>query len=258
MPPFSQVRFVLVETSHPGNVGAAARALKTMGFGRLVLVSPRHPNIVRKQEAIALASGALDVLDAAQVVDSVEQALAGAQLTVALTARPREFGPQRSDPRSVAAAAAAWLGTPSPDDGGREVAFVFGNERYGLPNDAVARCAQVVHIPTNPDYSSLNLAQAVQLIAWEMRSALLADAPAALPKIGFAGELASSEQVEQMYAHLEAALVAVGFLDPEQPKRLMPRLRRLFSRTQLECEEVNILRGIARRIDALAGARGED
>jgi len=259
---FSRVRVVLVETSHPGNVGSVARAMKTMGFGgqpgSLVLVSPREPGVLTHPEAVALASGADDVLAGARIVEDVESALAGTAFTVAMTARQREFGPPRLLPRAAAARGQAVLAA----DGGGIIAFVFGNERYGLPNDAVLRCSAVTHIPANPAYASLNLAQAVQLIAYEMRLALLegqavaGEASDGAPNIGYAGEPATAEQVESMFGHLQAGLVAIGFLDPDNPRKLMPRLRRMFARAGLEREEVNILRGIAKRM--LLASDGDD
>ncbi|MCA3184763.1 MULTISPECIES: RNA methyltransferase [unclassified Cupriavidus] len=262
---FSRVRVVLVETSHPGNVGSVARAMKTMGFGgqpgSLVLVSPREPGVLAHPDAVAMASGADDVLAGARIVDDVESALAGTAFTVAMTARQREFGPPRLLPRAAAARGHDVLAA----DGGAIIAFVFGNERYGLPNDAVLRCSAVTHIPANPAYASLNLAQAVQLITYEMRLALLEGQPGqsgpgeasdGTPNIGYAGEPATAEQVESMFDHLHAGLVAIGFLDPDNPRKLMPRLRRMFARAGLEREEVNILRGIARRM--LMARDGQD
>jgi tRNA/rRNA methyltransferase len=236
---FSRLRFVLVETSHPGNIGAAARAIKTMGFSRLTLVNPRFADAVEHPEAIAFASGAQDILAAARIVGSIDEALAGCNYAAALTSRLREFSPPVLTPRVLAGQAAA--------DQRLEIALVFGNERYGLPNEAVEKCNALINIPANPDYSSLNLAQAIQVLAYECRVAALGDGlPAS--SVGFHGEAAGIEQIDGMYAHLEQALIAVDFLDPENPKKLMPRIRRLFSRTQLETEEVNILRGIARQI----------
>lgn len=258
---FSRTRFVLLETSHPGNVGAAARALKTMGFGRLILVNPRVAEVHRHPDAIAMASGADDVLAAAEVVSDLDEALGGAAYSVALTARLREFGPQRQSPRKVAYQATQLMHLPDV-----ELALLFGNERYGLPNSAVERCQMVTHIPANPAYSSLNLAQAVQLMAYELRAAHLMEveegeeewtgtakvaahaAKKTQDAIGFVGVPASGAQIEGMFAHLEQALTVIGFLDPASPKKLMPRLRRLLGRAQLETEEVNILRGIARKI----------
>lgn len=259
---FSRVRVVLVETSHPGNVGSVARAMKTMGFGdvpgSLVLVTPREPDVLTHPDAVAMASGADDVLAGARIVDDIESALAGTAFTVAMTARQREFGPPRLLPRAAASRGRAVLAA----DDTAVIAFVFGNERYGLPNDAVLRCSAVTHIPANPAYASLNLAQAVQLIAYEMRLALLEEQEAAggvpdgAPNIGYSGEPATAEQVESMFGHFQSGLVAIGFLDPDNPRKLMPRLRRMFARAGLEREEVNILRGIAKRM-LLAGRQTE-
>ncbi|QWC89668.1 RNA methyltransferase [Cupriavidus metallidurans] len=261
---FAHVRVVLVETSHPGNVGSVARAIKTMGFGHvpgsLVLVSPREPGVVSHPDAVAMASGADDVLASATIVDSIEAALAGTAFTVAMTARQREFGPPRLLPRAAVAKARSVLEA----DPATTVAFVFGNERFGLPNDAVLRCSAVTHIPANPVYASLNLAQAVQLIAYEMRLALLEaqETAGGLPDvagdIGYAGDPATTEQIEAMFGHLQAGLAAIGFLDPANPRKLMPRLRRLFARTGLEREEVNILRGIAKRMLLTGDAKHDD
>jgi tRNA/rRNA methyltransferase len=236
---FNRLRFVLVETSHPGNIGAVARAMKTMGFSQLVLVRPRFRDALMHEESIAFASGALDVLSNAQVVNSIEEALDGCNFAAALSARLREFSPPVTTPRVLAAQLAG--------DAGLDAALVFGSERYGLPNEIIEKCNVLINIPANPAYSSLNLAQAVQLLAYEARMAGLGDT---LPQtaIGFQGEAADVAQIDGMYAHLEQALIAIDFLDPANPKKLMPRLRRLFSRSGLETEEVNILRGIARQI----------
>jgi len=241
--PFAATRFVLVEPSHPGNVGAAARALKTMGFGQLVLVRPRVPDVQHDPEAIAMASGADDVLSAARVVASLEQALVGVQWSLALSARPREYGPPIIMPRVAAAQAAAILRDPQA-----VVALVFGNERTGLANEDVDRCSAIAHVPANPLYTSLNLAQAVQVLAYELRLAYM-DGAELPPDTGRApAPLASSDEIEGMFAHLEQALTALDFFDPANPKKLQPRLRSLFARTGLEREEVNILRGIAKHI----------
>lgn len=235
---FSRLRFVLVETSRAGNIGAAARAMKTMGFSELVLVNPRFPDALADPEAVAFASGAQDVLEGARIVGSIGEALEGCNFAAAVSARLREFSPPVWAPRAFAAHVAR--------QGELNAALIFGNERFGLPNQIVEQCNVLINIPANPDYSSLNLAQALQVLAYECR---VADAsPAAESAIGFHGEAASLEQIEGMYQHLEQALVAIDFLDADNPKKLMPRLKRLFSRTQLETEEVNILRGIARQI----------
>lgn len=254
---FTSTRFVLVEPSHPGNVGAAARALKTMGFSRLVLVAPRVPRVQSDPEALAMASGADDVLASAHVVPTLADALNGVQWSLALTARSREYGPPRLAPRAAVASALQQVRTG-------DIALVFGNERTGLSNGHVERCSAIAHIPANPAYSSLNLAQAVQVLAYELRVALLEDDEAAVPPDAALGTLAQSDEIERMFVHLENALIALDFLDPRNPKKLMPRLRRLFARTGLEREEVNIVRGIAKHIllkaggaNARAGASGE-
>lgn len=262
---FTSTRFVLVEPSHPGNVGAAARALKTMGFSRLVLVAPRVPQVHCDPEAVAMASGADDVLAAAHIVPTLADALAGVQWSLALTARTREYGPPPAAPRQAVQDACRQAVH------GGDIALVFGNERTGLSNDDVERCSALAHIPANPAYSSLNLAQAVQVLSYELRLAYLGErAPvAALPAAGGAGgaaqpaagsPLATSDDIERMYVHLENALIALEFLDPANPKKLMSRLRRLFARSGLEREEVNIVRGIAKHILLLKGkgeGRGE-
>lgn len=250
---FTSTRFVLVEPSHPGNVGAAARALKTMGFSRLVLVAPRLVHVQTDPEAIAMASGAEDVLAAARIVPTIADALAGVTWSVALTARMREYGPPQLAPREAASEARSHAT-------GGDIAFVFGNERTGLSNEHVERCSALAHIPANPAYSSLNLAQAVQVLAYELRMAYLADTGAATlsePDEPSGAARAPSDDIERMYIHLENALIALEFLDPANPKKLMSRLRRLFARAGLEREEVNIVRGIAKHILLKAHA-GED
>ena len=239
---FHRVRFVLVETSRPGNIGAAARAIKTMGFSELVLVSPRFADALSDPEAIAFASGAQDVLANARIVGSIGEALAGCNFAAAVSARLREFSPPVWTPREFSS---HLNGQPQLD-----AALVFGNERFGLPNQIVEQCNVLINIPANPDYSSLNLAQALQVLAYECRMGQGSETVASA--IGFHGEAAGVEQIEGMYRHLEQALVAIDFLDADNPKKLMPRLKRLFARTQLETEEVNILRGVANHILKLA------
>jgi tRNA/rRNA methyltransferase len=239
IPLFKRLRFILVETSRSGNVGAAARAMKTMGFNELVLVSPRFPDVLKDPEAIAFASGAQDVLEQARIVGSLEEALEGCNFAAALSARLREFSPPVFTPRALAVHLAQSYDL--------NAALVFGNERFGLSNTDVAKCNALVNIPADQEYSSLNLAQALQVLAYECRMAAI-DGETVASNVGFRGDTASLEQIEGMYAHLEKALVAIDFLDPDNPKKLMPRLRRLFARTQLEEEEVNILRGIAKQI----------
>ncbi|MEN9867990.1 MAG: tRNA:Cm32/Um32 methyltransferase [Pseudomonadota bacterium] len=248
---FHQTRFILVETSHPGNIGAAARAIKTMGFGQLVLLRPRFDDALSHPEAIAFASGALDVLQQAQMVDTIEAALQGVHFAAAVSARLREFSPPVVTPRALA----AHITSDAFIEAAQSSALIFGNERYGLPNEVVEKCQALINIPANPEYSSLNLAQAIQVVAYECRMAALEGAgaqpvltAATVGTIGFQGKSASLEQIEGMYAHLEQALIAIEFLDADNPKKLMPRIKRLFARSGLEQEEVNILRGIASQI----------
>ena len=248
---FDRVRFVLVETSRPGNIGAAARAMKTMGFHDLVLVKPRYEHVLMHEEAVAFASGAQDVLQQARIVNSLDEAIADCNVVAGLSARLREFSPPLMQPRefaaSISASMAASTAASTADDSTLQAALVFGNERFGLSNEQVERCNVLLHVPTNPDYSSLNLAQAVQIMAYECRMAT--ESSTHMPSgIGFQGELAKAEQIEGMFNHLEQALIDIDFLDPAHPKKLMSRLRRLFSRSALESEEVNILRGIAQHI----------
>ncbi|HEU5436585.1 MAG TPA: RNA methyltransferase [Telluria sp.] len=236
---FNRLRFVLVETSRAGNIGAVARAMKTMGFTDLVLVNPRFADAQQDPEAVAFASGAQDVLEGARIVTDIGQALEGCNFAAAVSARLREFSPPVWTPRAFAGHVHAQHDL--------RAAVVFGNERFGLPNNIVEQCNVLINIPANPDYSSLNLAQAAQVLAYEARMAAEPDvAPAGA--VGFHGDSASLAQIDGMYAHLEQALVAIDFLDADNPKKLMPRLKRLFARTQLETEEVNILRGIANHV----------
>jgi len=229
-------RFVLVQPSHAGNVGAAARALKVMGFGDLVLVAPRHGDVLGRAEAQAFASGALDVLAGARVVGTLAEALDGITWACATAMTPRDFGPPTFAPRAH---------LPMLAGQGQRVAFVFGPERTGLANDDVYRCHACLSIPTHPDYGSLNLAQAVQLIAYEWRLAL--GGYEVSPRSP-SPRRADAQAVQGALEHWQRVLVAIGFLDPDAPKKLMPRLQQLLNRAQLSDEEVHILRGIARAV----------
>jgi tRNA/rRNA methyltransferase len=232
---FSCLRFVLVAPSHPGNIGAAARAMLTMGFTRLVLVAPRR---FPDPEAVAMAAGATQVLDAAHVVATLDDALAGAALAIGLSARPREFAGRVLPVRAAAAEAVA-------NSAHGEIAMVFGTEMSGLSNEDLARCGIVATIPTNADHVSLNIAAAVQVVAYELRVAATGGAVWRAPRFA----PATTDEIEALYAQGTKTLVAMRILDPRMPKRLLPRLRRLFARAGLEKEEVNILRGILARID---------
>lgn len=230
--PLERVRVVLSQTSHPGNIGAAARACKTMGLGQLWLVAPaRFPDA----EADARASGAGDLLGRAQVVDTLAEALVGTVAAVALTARPREIAAPQVAPREAAERLLAMTGAG-------EVALVFGNEQAGLSGDEVALCSLLCQIPTNPAYSSLNLAAAVQILAYEMRLAALGDA--ALRTAGHAQVPAGFDEIEGLHAHLLQVMQSLDFYDPTNPRRLEPKLRRFIARAQPLQEDVNILRGL--------------
>ena len=233
--PLSNIRFVLDHTSHPGNIGSAARALKTMGLTRLYLVAPRR---FPHAEADALACDARDVLLNAQVRTTLDEALAGCVFAAGLTARRRDLAHPCMDVREAARHLIALAAK-------QEVALVFGNEAYGLSNEELARCQLMVSIPTDAAYTSLNVASAVQIMAYELRMAVLAGSGVAPDT----PELARLEDIEFFYRRLEETLIRIDFLDPNNPKRLMPRVRRMFARTQLEKEELSILMGMLKQIN---------
>jgi tRNA/rRNA methyltransferase len=229
-------RFVLMGTSHAGNVGAAARAMKVMGFTDLVLVAPRWPDVLQRDEAVAMASGATDVLDNARVVATLGDALEGIITTCATAMTPRDFGPPTFAPRDL---------FPVLASDGQRVAFVFGSERFGLANEDVYTCNACLSIPTDPRYGSLNLSQAVQLVAYDWRQAL--GGFAVQPRAG-EGQRADAVAIRGLLSHWEESLTTLGFLDPKAPRKLMSRLHRLANRAQLTTEEAQILRGIARAV----------
>lgn len=232
----ARIRVVLARPSHPGNIGAAARAIKTMGLSRLYLVNPeRFPD----PEAAARATGAADLLEKATLCATLDEALRGTHYAVAITARLRDLGPvpQQARPAMADLLQQAAFG---------EVAIVFGNETMGLSNDEVQRCQAAVSIPTNPEFTSLNLGSAVQVLCYEARMAAYAEQRMPAPRgvTPNVSRLATHEEIEGFYRHLETVMIATRFHDPAKPKRLLPKLRRLFGRTRLEIDEVNILRGI--------------
>lgn len=233
----ANIRIVLVETSHPGNLGAVARAMKVMGLSDLRLAAPKCGI---DDEARARASGAVDVLEAACVCGNLDEALADTVLAAACTSRRRELPHPAFTPRQ-AAPELLKLASNAP------VAVVFGSETFGLSNEQLMKCRWLINIPTNPDYASLNLGAAVQVLAYELRSSL-ADVPLDLP----AFDAAPHDAVESLLVEMERTLVDIGFLDPANPKRLMPRLRRFFAKAGLEKEEVAIWRGI---LSAAKGAQ---
>jgi tRNA/rRNA methyltransferase len=242
-----QTRFILIQTSHAGNVGAAARAMKTMGFDDLVLVAPRWANVLRREETIQRASGALDVLEKCRIVDTLDEALDGMTHLCATAMTPRDFGPPTTTPRGHFAQLIAQQGSSTDDAKQTGVAFLFGSERFGMRNEDVYRCHTCLSIPSNPQFGSLNIGAALQVVAYDWRLALggFADAP---PLPQSQAKLADAAQVSGMLNHLEQALVALEFLDPAAPKKLMPRLNGLFNRAQVTQEEIHILRGIAKTI----------
>ncbi|RZJ03946.1 MAG: RNA methyltransferase [Rubrivivax sp.] len=235
-----------MNTSHAGNVGATARAMKVMGFRDLVLVAPRFADVLCHDEAVAMASGAADILARARVVDTLAQALDGVDFACATAMTPRDFGPPTREPRALFAEL-------TTRDLAPRVALVFGSERYGMGNDDVYRCHAVLSIPTHPDYGSLNLAQAVQLLAYDLRQAIggFAVEPRAPDAVK-----ADARAVQGLLDHLQTALVDIGYLDPAAPKKLMPRLNQLFNRAELTNEEVHILRGVARQMQKTVGKTG--
>ncbi len=239
-----KTRFVLIETSHAGNVGGVARAMKVMGFDDLVLVRPRWANVLRREETIQRASGANDVLAKARIVETLDEALEGVSHLCATAMTPRDFGPPTTSPRAHFAALTAPERVAAQPEAG--VAFLFGSERFGMANEDVYRCHVCLRIPTNAQFGSLNLAAAVQLVAYDWRLALggFDDAPpAAASPVASAADAA---MVGGLLQHWEQALVAVDFLDPDAPKKLLPRLNQLINRAQLAPEEVHILRGVAK------------
>lgn len=235
------IRIVLLETSHPGNIGASARAMKTMGLSDLVLVRPRR---FPDAEATARASGADDLLARASVVDSLAAAIQDCSLVLGASARLRSLTWPTLNPRD--AARLAWQEAAEGT-----VAVLFGPEQSGLDNEHLARCQQRVQIPANPDYGSLNLAMAVQVISYELRMAAADVVPAPERET----RLATAAELEHFHAHLREVLERSGFLNPDHPRALLLRLRRLFNRAQLDQNEINILEGILSALDPRRASR---
>ena len=252
-------RIVLCRPSHPGNIGAVARAMKTMGLvhaSQLVLVNPLCEI---DEVAIRRASGAAELVQGCRVVADLASALDGCMGAFGMTVRARELGPEPMSPRlAVATSHALWLqgntqgnrqGNTQGDGVGGQSAFVFGNETNGLTNDELQHCRAEVSIPTNPEYGSLNLGAAVQIMTYLLREASGEQAAHESGATRYASPVATVDAVEGFYGHLESAMIAAGFHDPQRPRRLMPKVRRIFERARLEADEVNILRGI---VSALA------
>lgn len=230
MEQLSAIRIVLVETSHAGNIGSVARAMKNMGLSQLVLVNPQE---AIDGKAVALAAGASELLQQARIVDSLDEAIAGCALVVGTSARPRTLSWPALDAREC--------GLRATTEARRHpVAIVFGRERNGLTNDELQKCHYHLHIPSNPDYSALNLAQAVQVVTYELRMAATAGLIMAEAEVDYP----PAEELERFYAQLEQTLRQVGFILPRHPGQVMQKLRRLFTRARPETQEMAILRGM--------------
>lgn len=240
-PQVASTRVVLVHTSHSGNIGSAARAMKTMGFSNLVLVSPRQ---FPSEEATAMASGATDILENATVVETLEEAIADCGFVVGASARSRNLPWPLVDPREMAQQSLALPQNTS-------MALVLGRERSGLTNEELARCHCHVNIPANPEYSSLNVAAAVQVLCYELRMSSVVSQGDEKPLWGVDWDqpLATSAQLEGLFDHWERLLVDIDFLDPNNPRTLMSKVRRLVLRAQPDDVEANILRGMLSHID---------
>lgn len=238
------LRWVLVETSHPGNVGSAARALKTMGFSDLRLINPKIKGVANNADAIALASGAVDILEKSTEGDGLASAIDGCTLVLGLTSRDREFGPPAIDWESARALIA------DTTSGGGKVALLFGPERTGLDNEHLALCTHRVWLDANPDYPSLNLAQALMVCAYTLREALTRKLGTqnTLAKRAEMADFADPAAVAAMLEHWREGLEAIGYLDPANPKKLMARMQALFARSRLHKEEIDLLRGIAKQM----------
>lgn len=245
MTSLDNIRFVLVGTTHPGNIGAAARAMKTMGLSNLHLVSPK---IYPSAEATTRASGADDILHKATVHDSLDSALAGCHYAFGLSARMRHLPVPVINPREAVEQLEKF-------DDDTQIAVVFGREHSGLSNDELDRCQYLVNIPANPEYSSLNLAAAVQVVAYELRMSFK---PAMdFGRIGEQREAITGEDLSHLYDHFERSLTTIGFLDPDNPRYLMRRIRRLFNRADLDRNEVQIMHGILRAAETKARNNNE-
>ncbi len=236
------LRWVLVETSHPGNVGSAARALKTMGFSDLHLIKPKIKGVANHAEAIALASGAADLLEASQESEALVEVVQGCSLVLGLTSREREFGPPALDWESARRLIAQTVSNQG------KVALVFGPERTGLENHHLSLCTHRVWLDANPDYPSLNLAQALMVCAYTLRETLGQDISKNLGTGTDIAGFADPAAVTAMLAHWREGLEAIGYLDPANPKKLMSRLEALFARSRLHKEEIDLLRGIAKQM----------
>ncbi|HED17292.1 MAG TPA: RNA methyltransferase [Gammaproteobacteria bacterium] len=241
---YKNIRIVLVETSHPGNIGAAARAMKNMHLQNLVLVKPQeYPS----GKARARAAGAVDVLESARVVDNLDEALADCSLVLGASARERKLGIKLVDPRQ----AAEQIMTHGEDE---KIAILFGREKCGLSNEELERCHYHIYIPSNEEYSSLNIAASVQVICYELNMAFRGNQSAPLntkPKVDEAERPASVENMERMYQHMESVLIKLGMIYQDNPMLLMRRIRNLYTRAGMDQREVKMQRGIMTAIEKL-------
>ena len=243
MSALAHIRIVMVNTSHPGNIGAAARAMKNMGLADLALVQPKD---FPSGEAVARASGADDVLAAARVCDTLDEALADRELLIGASARLRSIAWPQLNPRECAAR----VTTASP----QRTAILFGREHSGLTNEELERCHFLLHIPCNPEYSSLNVAAAIQVVTYELYQAALTDNPASEPVIGDADIPATGEEMESFYGHLETTLRDIGYFHATKHEMsILRRLRRIYNRAQLQQKELHLLRGILTAIQRKVG-----
>ncbi|HDZ16166.1 MAG TPA: RNA methyltransferase [Methylophaga aminisulfidivorans] len=240
MKSLEQIRFILVGTTHPGNIGAAARAMKTMGITQLHLVEPK---IYPSAEATARASGADDVLHNAVVHNSLAEALAGCHYSFAMSARLRHLPMPIMNPREAVTKFEGFA-----ED--TQIAIVFGREHSGLSNEELDQCQYLINIPANPDYSSLNLAAAVQVIAYEIKMSF--QPTIHVGRVGETRETITNDDLSHLYEHFEQSLKEIGFLDPANPKNLMRRIRRLFNRADLDRNELQIMHGILRAAETKA------
>jgi tRNA/rRNA methyltransferase len=247
------IKFILVETSHAGNIGASARAIKVMGFNNLCLVNPKCD--YKSEQAIAMSSNALDLLDNIEVFNdnnhknALDDAIADAHINIALTSRKREYTPPIINSKQIC----DLLIDKQTQNGNIKCNIIFGNEQFGLSNEDVLKCSHILHINANPEYSSLNLSQAVQIIAYEL-STISLNQSNKLDKLDKNSivmnqiDCATAQQITGMHNHLLQALVHINFYDESEPKRLAQRLQTLWAKSELTTEEVNILRGIAKHI----------
>lgn len=232
------IRIVLIETSHPGNIGAVARAMKNMCLDKLYLVRPR---VFPSAEATSRASGSDDILEHAQLCESLDEALDGCRLVIGASARSRTLGWPMVDARQCAEQIVN-------ESAMHPVAIIFGREQSGLTNSELERCHAQVVIPGNPDYMSLNIAAAVQIVCYEIHMNI-AGGMALMQSTALDARLATADEMNLFYQHLERVMIDTGFLKPDQPKRLMQRLRRLYNRARPDLNELNILRGILTAVE---------